>query len=196
MANSFIDLLTLLLLIGAVSASDSDDPFAIPMSFNEGSQLPKVGTDVRTQETETVEAQQADLPEYEWASGTELPKVGSDATVPDNEDVEVVGSAQQEDLPEFQWPSASTEANSVQTGEEDIVPVDIFPGRSGLKREWPELVGMRGEDAKAAVEQESPRGLKVYLVPHDAFVTMDYRTDRLRIYVDQKGVVSSVPRIG
>ncbi|KAK3034252.1 hypothetical protein RJ639_032187 [Escallonia herrerae] len=60
---------------------------------------------------------------------------------------------------------------------------------------WPELVGLTPEEAEAKIKKEMPRAT-VYVVPPNHFVTMDYRTDRVRIYVDSAGKVANPPRIG
>eukprot|EP00934_Nitzschia_sp_Nitz4_P005946 Nitzschia sp. Nitz4//scaffold18_size181773//65842//66195//NITZ4_001913-RA/size181773-processed-gene-0.14-mRNA-1//1//CDS//3329540005//5936//frame0 len=59
---------------------------------------------------------------------------------------------------------------------------------------WPELVGMDGEEAKASIEADTD--YKVYILKQGAMVTMDYRTDRVRIFVDTDGKVASTPRVG
>ena len=48
---------------------------------------------------------------------------------------------------------------------------------------WPELVGKSGEDAKKEIE--TTPGIKlVQVLPVDSMVTMDYREDRVRVFVD------------
>jgi len=43
----------------------------------------------------------------------------------------------------------------------------------------------------------SSSGLKdVHTLPSDAIVIMDYRTDRIRVYVDEQGKVASAPHVG
>ena len=37
---------------------------------------------------------------------------------------------------------------------------------------------------------------QVVIVPYGSVVTADYRTDRVRIYVDVEGIVVETPRIG
>jgi Potato inhibitor I family len=66
------------------------------------------------------------------------------------------------------------------------------------KMEWPELVGMPGEEAVLIIQQENPSITDVQLVPHDAMVTMDYRTDRVRVFVnyDEQQTVARPPMIG
>ena len=64
---------------------------------------------------------------------------------------------------------------------------------------WPKkiLVNMSGEDAKAAVLAGDSSLLEenVHILPSDAMVTMDYREDRVRIFV-KEGVVVSQPQHG
>ena len=64
------------------------------------------------------------------------------------------------------------------------------------KKLWPEkiLVGLAPEDAKAAVLAEgSISESNIHILPHDAMVTMDYREDRVRIFVGDDGLVISQP---
>ena len=65
------------------------------------------------------------------------------------------------------------------------------------EKKWPEkdLVGMTGEDAKAAVLAGNS-GLTVHILPQDSMVTMDYREDRVRIFVGDDGKVVRQPKIG
>ena len=70
-------------------------------------------------------------------------------------------------------------------------------GNNPNKEEWPELVGINGEDAKRKVEEERPDLNSVQVVPSNAMVTMDYRQDRVRIFVDPNTqTVTKPPRIG
>lgn len=62
-------------------------------------------------------------------------------------------------------------------------------------RSWLGLVGEDGESAKTTIEHDVP-GVHVYVIPQDSPVTMDYRLDRVRIFVNDNGEVSSAPTIG
>ena len=67
------------------------------------------------------------------------------------------------------------------------------------KESWPELVGYNGKEAAAIIEKANPC-LHTYICPYDQISancnTLDYRTDRVRIVVNEKGIVKLVPRIG
>lgn len=79
----------------------------------------------------------------------------------------------------------------------DCADPDVTRGMEEKKRqEWPEAVGMTGEEAKAIVERENTDATRIEIVPKDAMVTMDYRTDRVRIRVDENGFVVKTPKIG
>ncbi|CAF1505248.1 unnamed protein product, partial [Didymodactylos carnosus] len=52
-------------------------------------------------------------------------------------------------------------------------------------KQWPELVGRNGEEAVRIIKQQSGQP-----------ITMDYRLDRVRVFVDDRGIVTSVPRTG
>ena len=63
------------------------------------------------------------------------------------------------------------------------------------KTEWLELVGRDAEGVKAALEEET--GKKVYLVKSGSMVTMDFRTDRIRVFYDaETGLVMKPPKVG
>jgi hypothetical protein len=36
----------------------------------------------------------------------------------------------------------------------------------------------------------------VFIVPEGSAITLDYRTDRVRVFIDKKGVVTQTPSIG
>jgi len=63
------------------------------------------------------------------------------------------------------------------------------------KESWPELIGKSGEEAKTVILKERP-GLDVQVVPHTGMMTMDYRTDRVRVFVDDNQKVTSAPNCG
>jgi hypothetical protein len=56
------------------------------------------------------------------------------------------------------------------------------------------LVGKPAAEAVSAVQAALPEVTNVQVVPPDTFVTMDYRTDRARVYVDEAGQVTNVVR--
>mmetsp|Transcript_12094 Transcript_12094/g.17435 ORF Transcript_12094/g.17435 Transcript_12094/m.17435 type:complete len:108 (+) Transcript_12094:108-431(+) len=64
------------------------------------------------------------------------------------------------------------------------------------KNSWPECVDdkMTCEECKAYIE-EGNKDKSVFIVPHDSFVTMDYNTDRVRIFC-KENYVSRTPTIG
>ena len=66
---------------------------------------------------------------------------------------------------------------------------------SGAKTEWPEVVGLTAEEAEAKIKEDAPR-LNVQVVPPGNFVTMDYNTGRVRIFMDATGKVKKTPKVG
>jgi hypothetical protein len=60
------------------------------------------------------------------------------------------------------------------------------------KTSWPELVGKSVEEAKKVILKDKPEA-KIVVVPVGSLVTMDYRTDRVRLFVD---TVAQVPKVG
>mmetsp|Transcript_33929 Transcript_33929/g.87118 ORF Transcript_33929/g.87118 Transcript_33929/m.87118 type:complete len:121 (+) Transcript_33929:41-403(+) len=69
------------------------------------------------------------------------------------------------------------------------------PSMGGSKDSWEECIGLSFEEAKAIILNESP-GLNVVKVPQNAMVTMDYVITRVRVFVDDNGMVARTPRTG
>jgi len=67
--------------------------------------------------------------------------------------------------------------------------------RESTAAQWPELVGKSGEEAKITLAEHHP-ALKVIVIPQNSIVTMDYSVYRVRLFVDDHGVVTQVPRVG
>nr|7AON_A Chain A, Subtilisin-chymotrypsin inhibitor-2A [Hordeum vulgare] len=64
-----------------------------------------------------------------------------------------------------------------------------------MKTEWPELVGKSVEEAKKVILQDKPEA-QIIVLPVGTIVTMEYRIDRVRIFVDKLDNVAQVPRVG
>ncbi|CAF3787965.1 unnamed protein product [Rotaria sp. Silwood1] len=63
------------------------------------------------------------------------------------------------------------------------------------KSEWPELVGRNGQEAIRIIKKQT--GFKdVITVKEGSVMTTDYRTNRVRIFVDKRGIVTRVPTVG
>ena len=62
------------------------------------------------------------------------------------------------------------------------------------KSKWPELKNLPVEEARRVLTSERP-DLQVHEVPQGAMVTMDFRTDRVRIF-HRNGKVTTIPQIG
>jgi hypothetical protein len=84
-------------------------------------------------------------------------------------------------------PDSSSSSSAIRIAADDG---ELWPKKS--------LVGWTGEDAKFAVlaGDKTLREENVHIVPEDSMVTMDYREDRVRIFVDADGRVVSQPTIG
>jgi hypothetical protein len=65
-----------------------------------------------------------------------------------------------------------------------------------VKTSWPELVGKPGTDAKAVIEKEEPCLTQVVIIPEGSAVTLDFRLDRVRIFVGSTGDVVVSPTVG
>ncbi|KAD3338344.1 hypothetical protein E3N88_33865 [Mikania micrantha] len=63
------------------------------------------------------------------------------------------------------------------------------------KSSWPELVGVRGEVAEATIERENPR-VDAIVVVDGTVVPLDFRCDRVWVWVNSNGEVIRTPVIG
>ncbi|KAI0519135.1 hypothetical protein KFK09_006575 [Dendrobium nobile] len=68
-------------------------------------------------------------------------------------------------------------------------------GESSVRRSWPELLGLTGEEAKKRIKEENP-ALDLHVVGPDGMVTADFRSNRVWIWVDSEGKVNRTPSIG
>ncbi|CAA6658949.1 unnamed protein product [Spirodela intermedia] len=73
--------------------------------------------------------------------------------------------------------------------EEVHLPLDLW------KRSWPELVGYRGTAAAAIIEYQNPR-VDAIIVKKGTIVTAEFLCDRVRVWVDEGGIVYRTPIIG
>ncbi len=64
------------------------------------------------------------------------------------------------------------------------------------RKTWPELVGKTGEEAKEVILNSGAGVDDVQIIPDGSMVTMDYRQDRVRIFVDANGIVVRAPMVG
>jgi predicted phosphoribosyltransferase len=67
---------------------------------------------------------------------------------------------------------------------------------SEAKTQWPELTGQDAAAAAETIKSENPSITSTPIVPENSMVTMDYRTDRVRIFVNADQKVAGTPHIG
>ena len=65
-----------------------------------------------------------------------------------------------------------------------------------LKTSWPELVDKTCEDAKETILNENEKITYVKCLPEGSMVTKDLRRNRVRVFVDEDGIVVRTPRAG
>jgi len=65
-----------------------------------------------------------------------------------------------------------------------------------VKAKWPELVGTPAATAEAAILSETNFGVEVIVVPEGSFVAMDYRMDRVWLWVGDDNMVLREPTLG
>ncbi|MBA0617682.1 hypothetical protein Godav_027107, partial [Gossypium davidsonii] len=70
-----------------------------------------------------------------------------------------------------------------------------LPTTDSGKSSWAELVGINGEVAAHIIAKENPK-VSVQIVKEGLTVTMDFRCDRVRVWVDNYGIVKTTPHIG
>jgi hypothetical protein len=100
--------------------------------------------------------------------------------------------------------SSSSSSSNPGVSSEKVIKMDPMTSpdimtdpAADLSGPWPNCVGMTGEECKAFIEADSPdlKG-RVYIIGPDMMVTMDYRLDRVRISVNETGIVESAPGRG
>ncbi|CAI7859613.1 unnamed protein product [Closterium sp. NIES-54] len=76
-------------------------------------------------------------------------------------------------------------------------PKQIAEETCSSKTSWPEVVGMTGEKARDYILTSMPEcNWDVKIIPYGRPVTRDYRTNRVRIFVDTENIVRVLPNIG
>ncbi|RZC73273.1 hypothetical protein C5167_048753 [Papaver somniferum] len=63
------------------------------------------------------------------------------------------------------------------------------------KNSWPELVGCRGKTAEKTIEYEN-RNVNAKVIPEGTAVTLDFRCDRVWVWVNKAGEVVQTPVTG
>ncbi|KAJ9543573.1 hypothetical protein OSB04_023280 [Centaurea solstitialis] len=63
------------------------------------------------------------------------------------------------------------------------------------KDSWPELVGLKGEDAAKKIEQQNSH-VKAIVLLDGTPTTRDFRCNRVWVWVDSHGIVLRPPKIG
>jgi len=66
------------------------------------------------------------------------------------------------------------------------------PECGGPKTSWPEVVGLSVEEAKKVILKDKPDA-DIVVLPTGSPVTLDYRPNRVRIFVD---TVAQTPHVG
>ncbi len=73
---------------------------------------------------------------------------------------------------------------------------NLSGGTHNFREKWVELRETDVEEAMGKIKEERPE-LTVIKVLHGSMVTMDFRTDRVRVYYDKdSGRVTSAPKVG
>mmetsp|Transcript_616 Transcript_616/g.822 ORF Transcript_616/g.822 Transcript_616/m.822 type:complete len:106 (-) Transcript_616:126-443(-) len=92
-------------------------------------------------------------------------------------------------LTEVSLAHISTDPNTVTVTADD--------SNNNSQGPWKRCVGMTGEECQEYIKRTVPDlEDRVYIIGHDQMATMDYRLDRVRIFVNENGVVERVPKRG
>lgn len=94
-------------------------------------------------------------------------------------------------LDELVGPEAYVESGAVSKESEDEEVMESLP------TQWPELVGMTGEEAKDQLQVLcGEETYDVFILNENSPTTRDYRFNRIRVFTNDEGVVTRVPQIG
>ncbi|CAM9652731.1 unnamed protein product [Pylaiella littoralis] len=67
---------------------------------------------------------------------------------------------------------------------------------TGVRQKWDQCVGMDVDEAMDLISEERPDLKKVIKVKEGSMVTMDMRSDRVRLFYNAQGVVTRAPKVG
>ncbi|PWA78210.1 subtilisin-chymotrypsin inhibitor-2B [Artemisia annua] len=79
--------------------------------------------------------------------------------------------------------------------QQNVPSVEVQQTVPTSKTSWPEVVGRTAEEAEKKIKEDMP-GATVQVIPHDSFVTMDFNSNRVRLFVDSSQLVVKAPHIG
>jgi len=68
-------------------------------------------------------------------------------------------------------------------------------GEGGSEGPWPECIGVDGDEC-CAIINDCNSALECHVVPEGSAATMDYREDRVRVFVDGQNIVRDEPNRG
>ena len=90
--------------------------------------------------------------------------------------------------------SNNLQYQGLQMASKEIVPMPkiSLPSKQGP---WQKCIGMTGDDCISYI-QENTQDLIFELIPDGSIVTLDFRTDRVRVFVDSNDIVVDAPGRG
>ncbi len=90
--------------------------------------------------------------------------------------------------------SNNLQYQGLQMASNEIVPMPKI-GMPSMRGPWPKCIGMTGEACASYIE-ENAKELTIELIPYGAVVTQDFRTDRVRVFVNSNDIVVEAPGRG
>jgi hypothetical protein len=104
------------------------------------------------------------------------------------------------EIPPLKHPALDDEFNKTTTLEDDGNGTDVTTTQPPYKYElfeWPELVGMPAKQAKHWLqEQYGEDAYDIIILDQNSPVTKDLRLNRIRLFVNDDGVIVEIPRTG
>ncbi|GKY99626.1 hypothetical protein MPSEU_000916700 [Mayamaea pseudoterrestris] len=87
--------------------------------------------------------------------------------------------------------------NGSHETSESMLMSQPMVGGSASKRQgpWPECIGKSGADCITMIEAYA-QDVRTLIVPADSMVTMDFSPSRVRVFVDENGIVQRSPSRG
>ena len=159
-----------------------------------------VSTASTTLETETTESFESSSTPVDSGSIADINPTEEDekVSIPDSDPPSISKDDTLGMLEELVGSNEKVESDKELDGSEDAtLSNENKDEKESRPTQWPELVGMTGDEAKDQLELLcGEETYVIYILHENSPTTRDYRFDRIRIFTNDEGIVTTVPHIG